>query len=87
MYADTAVDFDRFAHRVVPLLVERGLFAPAPAGVTLRERLGLAHPHRQRTDEASSTGRTPAGRSPLLHQHCVKGPDAAARAFVVPGPP
>lgn len=53
MYADTAVDFDRFAHRVVPLLVERGLFAPAPAGVTLRERLGLAHPHQQRADEAS----------------------------------
>lgn len=41
MYADTAVDFDRFAHRVVPILTERGLFRPAPSGSTLRERLGL----------------------------------------------
>ena len=42
MYADTAVDFERFARLVVPVLVERGLFAPVEAGVTLRERLGVA---------------------------------------------
>ncbi|MGW6129098.1 NtaA/DmoA family FMN-dependent monooxygenase [Cellulomonas sp. NPDC055163] len=42
MYADTAVDFERFARLVVPILVERGLFAAAEAGVTLRERLGVA---------------------------------------------
>jgi FMN-dependent oxidoreductase (nitrilotriacetate monooxygenase family) len=41
MYANTTVDFERFARLVVPILVERGLYQPAEAGVTLRERLGL----------------------------------------------
>ncbi|MGW6195784.1 NtaA/DmoA family FMN-dependent monooxygenase [Kribbella sp. NPDC055110] len=41
MYADTAVDFPRFARLVVPILVERGLFAPAKTGTTLRDRLGV----------------------------------------------
>jgi FMN-dependent oxidoreductase (nitrilotriacetate monooxygenase family) len=41
MYADTAVDFERFARLVVPILIERGLYRPAGPGVTLRERLGL----------------------------------------------
>jgi len=41
MFADTTVDFERFARLVVPVLVERGLFRPAEVGVTLRERLGL----------------------------------------------
>lgn len=52
MYADTSVDFERFARLVVPLLVERGLFAPAEVGVTLRERLGLPFPRsgRERLD-------------------------------------
>ncbi|MFD7154046.1 NtaA/DmoA family FMN-dependent monooxygenase, partial [Kribbella sp. NPDC059898] len=36
MYADTSVDFERFARQVVPLLVERDLFTPAPPGTTLR---------------------------------------------------
>jgi FMN-dependent oxidoreductase (nitrilotriacetate monooxygenase family) len=44
MYADTTVDFERFARLVVPALVERGLFRPAEAGTTLRERLGLPLP-------------------------------------------
>jgi FMN-dependent oxidoreductase (nitrilotriacetate monooxygenase family) len=44
MYADTAVDFERFARLVVPILAERGLHTPAGAGVTLRERLGLPRP-------------------------------------------
>lgn len=39
MYADTAVDFERFARLVVPVLVDRGLFAPAAHGSTLRSRL------------------------------------------------
>jgi len=41
MYADTAVDFERFARLVVPILIERGLYQPAGPGVTLREQLGL----------------------------------------------
>ncbi|MGD0244760.1 MAG: hypothetical protein ABSB59_31150 [Streptosporangiaceae bacterium] len=44
MYADTAVDFERFARLVVPILAERGLHAPAGVGVTLRERLSLPRP-------------------------------------------
>jgi len=41
MYADTAVDFDRFARLVVPMLIDRGLFTPASTGTTLRDRFGL----------------------------------------------
>ncbi len=41
MSADSSVDFERFARLVVPILVERGAFAPASAGTTLRQRLGL----------------------------------------------
>lgn len=44
MYADTSVDFELFARQVVPLLTERGLLASAPAGATLRERLGSRPP-------------------------------------------
>ncbi len=50
MYADTPVDFERFARLVVPILVERGLFAPAEPGSTLRERLGLPLPDQSRRD-------------------------------------
>ena len=45
MFADTTVDFERFARLVVPILIDRGLFAPAADGSTLRERLGLPFPH------------------------------------------
>lgn len=48
MYADTSVDFERFARLVVPILVERGLFTPGEVGSTLRDRLGLAHPLQTR---------------------------------------
>ncbi len=48
MYAETAVDFERFARLVVPILVERGLFRPAEHGSTLRERLGLPFPDQRR---------------------------------------
>ncbi|MDR7161908.1 NtaA/DmoA family FMN-dependent monooxygenase [Arthrobacter sp. BE255] len=41
MPADTAVDFERFARHVVPLLQSRGLFQQDYAGATLRENLGL----------------------------------------------
>lgn len=42
MPADTAVDFERFAELVVPLLRERGLFREVPTEPsTLRESLGL----------------------------------------------
>ncbi|MBM7517534.1 NtaA/DmoA family FMN-dependent monooxygenase [Nocardioides nitrophenolicus] len=51
MYADTSVDFERFARLVVPLLVERGLFVPGEVGSTLRERLGLPLPARTRGEE------------------------------------
>jgi FMN-dependent oxidoreductase (nitrilotriacetate monooxygenase family) len=50
MFADTSVDFERFARLVVPVLIERGLFRPAEPGVTLRERLGLARPSRHRAE-------------------------------------
>lgn len=48
MFADTTVDFERFARLVVPVLADRGLFVPAREGSTLRERLGLPRPHRDR---------------------------------------
>lgn len=48
MYADTSVDFERFARLVVPILIERGLFTPADAGSTLRDRLGLPYPDQRR---------------------------------------
>lgn len=56
MYADTPVDFERFARLVVPILVERGLFAPAQVGSTLRERLGLPFPeqHRRQLEHLSA---------------------------------
>ncbi len=49
MYADTSVDFDRFARLVVPILVERGLFVPGEEGSTLRDRLGLPYPGHSRS--------------------------------------
>lgn len=48
MYADTSVDFERFARLVLPVLVERGVFTPAEAGSTLRDRLGLPFPDQRR---------------------------------------
>jgi FMN-dependent oxidoreductase (nitrilotriacetate monooxygenase family) len=41
MFADTAVDFERFATRVIPVLQDRGLFHRGYPARTLRERLGL----------------------------------------------
>ncbi|HEY1134023.1 MAG TPA: NtaA/DmoA family FMN-dependent monooxygenase [Nocardioides sp.] len=54
MYADSSVDFERFARLVVPILAERGLFAEAQAGQTLRDRLGLpaAGPSAARSADA-----------------------------------
>jgi alkanesulfonate monooxygenase SsuD/methylene tetrahydromethanopterin reductase-like flavin-dependent oxidoreductase (luciferase family) len=49
MYADTSVDFERFARLVVPLLTQRGLVTAAKAGATLREHLGLGYPATIRT--------------------------------------
>jgi FMN-dependent oxidoreductase (nitrilotriacetate monooxygenase family) len=49
MYADTSVDFERFARLVVPLLIQRGLVKAAQAGATLREHLGLGYPGIVRT--------------------------------------
>lgn len=48
MFADTTVDFERFARLVVPILIDRGLFVPAAEGSTLRERLGLPFPRSGR---------------------------------------
>lgn len=50
MYADTPVDFPRFAELVVPILIERGLFRPAAVGSTLRDRFGLPYPGAHRRD-------------------------------------
>jgi FMN-dependent oxidoreductase (nitrilotriacetate monooxygenase family) len=49
MYADTSVDFERFARLVVPLLIQRGLVKAAEAGATLRQHLGLGYPAVVRT--------------------------------------
>lgn len=51
MYADTSVDFERFARQVVPILIERGLFKPGEEGTTLRQRLGLPAYARGAADE------------------------------------
>ncbi|MFF0341758.1 NtaA/DmoA family FMN-dependent monooxygenase [Kribbella sp. NPDC004875] len=56
MYADTTVDFDRFARLVVPLLIERGLFTPAEYGSTLRERLGVPQYGQRRADDTAAAG-------------------------------
>lgn len=49
MGAETAVDLERFSRLVVPLLQQRGLFHPTGrARGTLRNRLGLRHPHADR---------------------------------------
>jgi len=58
MFADTAVDFGRFARLVVPLLVERGFFRPAEVGVTLRERLGLPGRAQGSSSTGPASGRT-----------------------------
>ena len=42
----TPTGLDEFVDRVVPLLQERGTYRRAYAGTTLREHLGLPHPHR-----------------------------------------
>jgi FMN-dependent oxidoreductase (nitrilotriacetate monooxygenase family) len=47
MWADTTIDLERFARLVVPILIERRLFAPAPVGATLRDRLGLPYPDQR----------------------------------------
>lgn len=41
MFADTAVDFERFATQVIPVLQDRGLFHRGYPARTLQERLGL----------------------------------------------
>jgi FMN-dependent oxidoreductase (nitrilotriacetate monooxygenase family) len=55
MYADTTVDFERFARLVVPILIERGLFRPAEVGSTLRDRLGLPYPDQRRRKQEHRT--------------------------------
>jgi FMN-dependent oxidoreductase (nitrilotriacetate monooxygenase family) len=42
----TPAGLDEFVDRVVPLLQERGSYRTAYTGSTLREHLGLQHPHR-----------------------------------------
>jgi alkanesulfonate monooxygenase SsuD/methylene tetrahydromethanopterin reductase-like flavin-dependent oxidoreductase (luciferase family) len=54
MYADTTVDFERFARLVVPILVERNLFTSIPVGTTLRQRLGVPPWDRDRTTPAAT---------------------------------
>ncbi|WP_433193475.1 NtaA/DmoA family FMN-dependent monooxygenase [Nocardia sp. CA-107356] len=44
---------DEFVDRVVPELQERGSFRTEYTGATLREHLGLRHPHRNRTLEGA----------------------------------
>ncbi|GAA3085183.1 FMN-dependent oxidoreductase (nitrilotriacetate monooxygenase family) [Kribbella aluminosa] len=56
MYADTAVDFERFARLVVPLLIDRGLFRPAESGSTLRDRLDVPQYGQRRTGNAAVAG-------------------------------
>jgi FMN-dependent oxidoreductase (nitrilotriacetate monooxygenase family) len=56
MFADTGVDFERFARLVVPALERRGLFRPAEVGTTLRERLGLPLPRRAQAGASSRSG-------------------------------
>jgi alkanesulfonate monooxygenase SsuD/methylene tetrahydromethanopterin reductase-like flavin-dependent oxidoreductase (luciferase family) len=51
MYADTSVDFERFARLVVPLLIQRGLVIAAEEGATLREHLALPIPERRRAPQ------------------------------------
>jgi FMN-dependent oxidoreductase (nitrilotriacetate monooxygenase family) len=51
MYADTSVDFERFARLVVPLLIQRGLVKAAEEGATLREHLALPLPNRRRAQQ------------------------------------
>lgn len=66
MYADTSVDFERFARLVVPILIERGLFTPADVGSTLRDRLDFPTP-------TSGAGRCrPSRPEPAVHQRRIR---------------
>lgn len=67
MFAETAVDLERFARLVVPVLVERGLFAPAEEGTTLRERLGVegARGASDGTDVADAVAADVVSREPV----------------------
>ncbi|WP_218020999.1 hypothetical protein [Nocardia mikamii] len=54
MPAETAVDSENFATGVVPILQRRGLFQQEYREPTLRARLGLPVPRRQRAEVAES---------------------------------
>ena len=50
----TPTGLDDFAHKVVPLLQEQGVFRTEYEGTTLRDHLGLAHPDEASDERAAS---------------------------------
>ncbi|MFE3280120.1 NtaA/DmoA family FMN-dependent monooxygenase [Nocardia sp. NPDC059239] len=64
MPAETAIDLENFATLVVPILQQRGLFQREYSAPTLRERLGLPHPHRLRAADAPARDRPSATLAP-----------------------
>ncbi|WP_380174581.1 NtaA/DmoA family FMN-dependent monooxygenase [Kineococcus sp. DHX-1] len=56
----TPTGLDEFVDRVVPLLQERGSYRTQYTGTTLREHLGLRHPHR-------TSGTLDPARQPARH--------------------
>ncbi len=60
----TPTGLDEFVDRVVPLLQERGSYRTQYTGTTLREHLGLRHPHRTSGTLDPAPARRPARPSP-----------------------
>ncbi|NAZ74790.1 NtaA/DmoA family FMN-dependent monooxygenase [Kineococcus sp. T13] len=50
----TPTGLDEFVDRVVPLLQERGSYRTAYSGTTLRDHLGLRHPHQHAAHRATA---------------------------------
>ncbi|WP_433528210.1 NtaA/DmoA family FMN-dependent monooxygenase [Micromonospora sp. CA-263727] len=76
MPADTSVDLENFAELVVPILQRRGLFQREYRHPTLRARLGLPLPRRQRSPRTATP--VPGNGGPELTSVAARYGDPAA---------